>query len=156
MSNLSRRKFLSGAAVAGLTSIAGSGSAMAANRYTEGENVIQDVERNISSLQVRNFNNVLHVDVAKGPDVVQAAIDEADRKGINKVVIYGREAEWNKPVYLPSNSTLEILEGVKITSSMSPEDANPFEVGAGTVCGALFTNKDHENGNHNILIRGGI
>ncbi|MEX2641380.1 MAG: right-handed parallel beta-helix repeat-containing protein [Balneolales bacterium] len=141
MSRLNRRNFISGIAVAGMAGFAGFGPS-------------KD-ERRLPDEGKRIFHNVLHVDVQEGPDAVQAAIDEADRSGMNKVVIYGKQAEWNKPVYLPSNSTVEMLEGVKITSSMNPQDAKPFEVGAGTVCGALFTNKDHENGNKNITIRGG-
>lgn len=103
MSKLSRRKFISGSAIAGFASLAGMGTAMAGNRHAEGENAIEGIEQRLSSFQNRSFNNILYVDVAEGPESVQAAVDEADRKDLNKVVIYGQESEWNKPVYLPSN-----------------------------------------------------
>ncbi|MEX1062472.1 MAG: hypothetical protein WEC12_02615 [Balneolaceae bacterium] len=155
MDQLNRRGFIAGAA-AGLAGMILPAAAKANNPSPADGNPEENVLRRISALQAQQINNVLHIDVAEGPEAVQAAVDEADREGSNKLVIYGREGEWNRPVYLPSHFTLEILDGVKITSSMDPEDANPFEVGAGTVCGALITNRDHENGNRNITIKGGF
>ncbi|MFC7230908.1 hypothetical protein ACFQMM_04830 [Saliphagus sp. GCM10025308] len=96
------------------------------------------------------INNVRYVDVAEGAAAVQEAVDAADAEGHNKVVVYGDEGEWNRTVYLPSEFTLEILDGVTITSTMDESDTEVFHGGA-----ALITNDDHENGNHDITVRGG-
>ncbi|MFC7212667.1 hypothetical protein ACFQO4_01050 [Saliphagus sp. GCM10025334] len=96
------------------------------------------------------INNVRYVDVAEGATAVQEAVDAADAEGHNKVVVYGDEGEWNRTVYLPSEFTLEILDGVTITSTMDESDTEVFHGGA-----ALITNDDHENGNHDITVRGG-
>lgn len=151
---VNRRRFLSGAAAASVGVAAGGSVRGASPVYAQ--EAVQDVEHRVSRLGARLFHNVLYVDVAAGPQAVQDAVDTADREGYNKVVIYGREGEWNRPVYLPSNFTLEILDGVSITSSMRAQDANPFELRGGTIGAALITNKDYANGNRNITIRGGF
>ncbi|MCL7417737.1 MAG: hypothetical protein M8354_07860 [Halalkalicoccus sp.] len=96
------------------------------------------------------INNVSYVDVAGGAAAVQNAVDEADAEGHNKVVVYGDTGEWNQTVYLPSAFTLEIQDNVTITSTMDESNTEVFHGGA-----ALITNDDHENGNHDITVRGG-
>lgn len=152
MEPLNRRKFLTGAA-AGMAGMILTGASENRSPIPNSD-ASKAVGDKISSMQVEEFNNIVYIDVTEGPDALQKAVDEAVKNQRNKVVVYGREAEWNKPVYLPSDITLEFLDGVKITSTMSAEDANPFKVGAGTVCGALITNRDHAEGNRNITIRG--
>lgn len=113
-----------------------------------GENLA--VENGVLNAAGDVINNVRYVDVAEGAAAVQDAVDEADVEGHNKVVVYGDEGEWNRTVYLPSEFTLEIEDGVTITSTMSEEDTEVFHGGA-----ALITNDDHENGNHDVTVRGG-
>lgn len=161
-----RRSFLAGVSGAlGLTSPSNADSDDQSTEQKDGppfadadhEHVGDDLgDRNpVASITATDINNVAYIDVEAGAAAVQSAVDRVAGKGHNKVVVYGKEGEWNQPVYLPSNITFEIRDGVTITSSMQPADANPFEVGHGTVGGALITNKDHENGNRNITIRGG-
>lgn len=83
MSKVSRRKFLSGAAVTGLASFTGIASAMAGYGIKEGENEIKDIEQYISILQNRTFNNVHHIDVAVGPEAVQEAVDKAENQVVS-------------------------------------------------------------------------
>lgn len=146
---VNRRRFITGVA-AGAVGMAAAASARAQDMPAT------EVEQRVESLQAERINNVRYIDVAEGPEAIQQAIDEVDTEGYNKLVIYGGHAEWNGPVYLPDNFTLEILDGVTITSSMSADDAQPFTVGDGTRGGALITNRDKENGNQNITVRGGV
>lgn len=109
------------------------------------------VDEPVASIIAGAINDVGYVDVAEGAAAVQETIDEADAEGHNKVVVYGEEGEWNETIYLPSEFTLEIRDGVSITTSITAEGTTSFDNGAG----ALITNADHENGNHDIVVRGG-
>lgn len=114
------------------------------------------VEKPVSSITAREVNNVGYVDVTEGAAAAQEVVNEANAEGHNKVVVYGNEGEWNTPIDLPSDFTLEFRPSVTVTSSMTAEDADTWEVGAGTTAAALIRNADRENGNKNITIKGGF
>lgn len=119
-----------------------------------GENLT--VENGVLNAAGGVVDGVRYVDVADGAAAVQDAVDRADAEGLNGVVVYGDEGEWNRTVRLPSDFTLEIRDGVTIRSTMDVTDAETFEVGDGTTAAALITNADPEIGNENITVRGGF